>query len=132
MCDKFFNILNNGINYVSKQFNTIINNIEKFVKEHKNNTNNTNNNSFINCKEIRHPIIEHIQTKTPYVTNDIVLGDNDINGILLFGTNASGKSSLMKAIGLNIIMAQAGCYVASTEFRYNPYKYLFTITDPFM
>ena len=95
-------------------------------KNNKNNTNNTNNNSFINCKEIRHPIIEHIQTKTPYVTNDIVLGDNDINGILLFGTNASGKSSLMKAIGLNIIMAQAGCYVASTEFRYNPYKYLFT------
>ena len=46
--------------------------------------------------------------------------------MLLFGTNASGKSSLMKGIGLNIILAQAGFYVACKEFRYNPYHYLFT------
>jgi hypothetical protein len=48
MCDKFLNILNNGINFVSKQFNTIINNIEKFVKEHKNNTNTNTNNTNTN------------------------------------------------------------------------------------
>ena len=56
-------------------------------------------------------------------------GKNDseeTNGILLFGTNASGKSSLMKGIGLNIILAQAGFFVACKEFRFNPYKYLFT------
>jgi len=32
----------------------------------------------------------------------------------------------MKAIGLNIIMAQAGLYVASKEFRYKPYTQIFT------
>ena len=34
------------------------------------------------------------------------------DGILLYGTNACGKSTLMKAIGLNLVMAQAGLYVA--------------------
>ena len=31
----------------------------------------------------------------------------------------------MKAIGLNIIMAQAGFFVASSDFCYYPYQYLF-------
>ena len=50
----------------------------------------------------------------------------DINGVLLFGINAVGKSSYMKSIGVNIIMAQAGMYVASSSFIYKPFKYLFT------
>ena len=81
--------------------------------------------SFVSAKDLRHPIIERIQTSINYITNDIELG-KDLNGMLLFGTNASGKSSLMKAIGLNIIMAQAGFYVASSDFEFSPYKYLFT------
>ena len=82
-------------------------------------------NSFIDAKELRHPIIERINNNTNYVTNDVKLGI-DITGILLFGTNASGKSSLMKAVGLNIIMAQAGFFVPAKEFNYSPYEYLFT------
>ena len=90
---------------------------------------NTDDNSliksYLEATELRHPIIERIQTDTNYVPNNITLG-KDINGMLLFGTNASGKSSLMKAIGLNIIMAQAGFFVSSKSFIYSPYKYLFT------
>jgi DNA mismatch repair protein MutS len=81
--------------------------------------------SYIDFEEIRHPIIERIQNDINYVTNDIKLG-NDKYGLLLFGTNASGKSSLMKAIGLNVILAQAGFYVAAKKFTYKPYKTLFT------
>ena len=36
------------------------------------------------------------------------------------------NSSLMKSVGINIIMAQAGMYVPCTQFVYKPYKYLFT------
>ena len=32
----------------------------------------------------------------------------------------------MTSVGLNLIMAQAGMYVASDSFKYNPYNYLFT------
>ena len=54
------------------------------------------------------------------------MGTETQSGMLLYGTNASGKSSLMKAVGLNIIMAQAGFYTASQEFTFSPYKHLFT------
>lgn len=83
-------------------------------------------NSFVNIKEMRHPIIERISTQTEYVPNDIKLGNNGLNGMLLYGCNAVGKSSLMKAVGLNIIMAQAGMFVAASNFIYQPFDYIFT------
>ena len=82
--------------------------------------------SYFNASMIRHPIIEHITTSSKYVPNDLVMNSETVCGILLFGVNAVGKSSLMKSIGINIVMAQAGMYVASSKFTYKPYKYLFT------
>ena len=86
-----------------------------------------NSASYICAKTLRHPIIEIINSRVKYVPNDIHLGDDaKESGLLLFGMNSSGKSSFMKAVGLNIIMAQAGMFVASSNFIYKPYKYLFT------
>jgi len=82
--------------------------------------------SYIKAEGIRHPIIERIDDTTPYVGNDIVLSHDETNGILLYGINAAGKSSLMKSIGLNIIMAQSGMFVASSNMTYHPYKHIFT------
>lgn len=79
--------------------------------------------SFISMKNMRHPIIERIQDDIEYVGNDLELNQD---GILLYGINASGKSSFMKAIGLNIIMAQAGMYVAAESMSYYPYNSIFT------
>ena len=79
--------------------------------------------SFISMKNMRHPIIERIQDDIEYVGNDLELNQD---GILLYGINASGKSSFMKAIGLNIIMAQAGMYVATESMSYYPYNSIFT------
>ena len=81
--------------------------------------------SYVNAIGIRHPIIEQIRKDIQYVANDVSLG-GDKTGILLFGVNAVGKSSYMKAIGINIIMAQAGLFVAASEFIFQPYNYLFT------
>ena len=81
--------------------------------------------AFIQANKLRHPIIERIQTQIPYVPNNIELG-LDKDGWLLYGINASGKSSLMKAIGLNIIMAQAGSFVPCESMRFYPYQYVFT------
>lgn len=81
--------------------------------------------SYLDAKNLRHPIIEIINTKYKYVPNDICLG-RDNKGLLLFGMNSSGKSSFMKAIGLNIIMAQAGMFVAADNFKYKPYNHIFT------
>ena len=89
--------------------------------------------SYIVAKDIRHPIIERIHTDIIYIANDVALGnvpvEQKINtkiGLLLYGSNSSGKSSYMKSVGLNIIMAQSGMYAAATEITIAPYKSLFT------
>jgi DNA mismatch repair protein MutS len=82
--------------------------------------------SFFKAKGLRHCLIEQIQNSEIYVTNDITLGNGDEDGVLLYGTNAVGKTSLIRSIGITIIMAQAGLYVPCKEFVYKPYQYLFT------
>jgi len=81
--------------------------------------------SYVNFKKIRHCLIEHLNTSELYVTNDLSIGSNT-NGLLLYGTNAVGKTSFIKSLGIAIIMAQAGMYVPCEEFTYYPYEYLFT------
>lgn len=81
--------------------------------------------SYIKSKELRHPLIEQLNTEELYVTNDVSIGvDSDI--ILLYGTNAVGKTSIIRALGINLIMAQAGLYVASSYFEFVPYTGIFT------
>ena len=82
--------------------------------------------SFVDAKKLRHCLLETFQSNELYVTNDIILGDGNTDGILLYGTNAVGKSTIIRALGISIIMAQAGLYVPCSEFNYMPYKYLFT------
>ena len=84
--------------------------------------------SFLRGTGLRHPLIEVVQTDLPYIANDISLGDGEDNpsGILLYGINAAGKSSYMKSVGLAVIMAQAGMYVAADTFAFSPYDHIFT------
>ena len=94
-------------------------------------TSNTSNNtsnipSYVKGVNVRHPIIERINDELEYIPNDVNLSPDNIAGILLYGCNMCGKSSYMKSIGLNIIMAQAGMYVAAEEFDYYPYDFIFT------
>ena len=84
------------------------------------------NKSYIKCFDLRHPIIEKINTHVDYVTNDIELSGDNEDGILLFGPNATGKSSLMKAKGIAVIMAQCGMFVPCSRMIFYPYKNLFT------
>ena len=85
-----------------------------------------NEKSYIDIKQIRHPVIEIINEDIKYIANDITLGINDMDGILLYGMNSSGKSSLMKSIGLAVIMAQSGMYVSCSEMKYSPYNKIFS------
>lgn len=86
------------------------------------------NKSYIIVKEIRHPIIEQLKDDTEYITNNLDINFNTV-GTLLYSVNGTGKSSLMKALGLNIILAQIGCYTASNYFEYYPYTQIFTRID---
>jgi DNA mismatch repair protein MutS len=82
--------------------------------------------SFITCKQLRHPIVEKININSEYVPVDISLGKDNCDGILLFGLNSAGKSTLQKALGISIILAQIGYFVPAKEFKYYPYNSIFT------
>ena len=72
--------------------------------------------SFLRAKDMRHILIENLQEDETYVPNDIELGiDTKQNGMLLYGTNAVGKSSLIRSIGICVIMAQAGSAVPASS-----------------
>ena len=71
---------------------------------------------------LRHPLLETQQTRQSYVKHDISLD----GGWLIYGVNASGKSSLMKATGIAVILAQAGCPVPATTMRIRPYDAAFS------
>jgi DNA mismatch repair protein MutS len=79
-----------------------------------------NSEDVLNIKEVRHPIIEVINDSEEYIKNDLTLNDSK-KGFLLYGLNSSGKSSLLRAVGINTVMAQAGLYVAAKGFDFKPY-----------
>jgi DNA mismatch repair protein MutS len=106
--------------------------------------------NFLELIDLRHPIIESNEEHGIYVPNDIILGElalaskeqtdnliiknsnpinlqsNKMHGILLFGINSSGKSSLMKAIGISVILAQAGFFVPCKSMRFSIFDSIFT------
>ena len=82
--------------------------------------------SCIIAKDLRHVLIERLLKDTLYVPNDVEIGTDSVQGLLLYGVNASGKTSYVKSIGVSIILAQAGFYVPAKEYKYVPFRRLQT------
>nr|O63852.1 RecName: Full=Mitochondrial DNA mismatch repair protein mutS homolog [Sarcophyton glaucum]AAC16386.1 MSH [Sarcophyton glaucum] len=78
---------------------------------------------FIEAANLRHPLVEQLNTQEECIAHNISLEDK---GMLVFSVNGAGKSTLLRAIGVNVILAQAGMYVAADSFKLRPYNYLIT------
>jgi DNA mismatch repair protein MutS len=79
--------------------------------------------AYVDIEGLRHPLIERTTSRVEYVKHSVRL---DKEGWLVYGMNASGKSSLMKAVGIAILLAQAGCYVPASKFVFSPFLSIFT------
>ncbi|AZI42745.1 endonuclease MutS2 [Deinococcus psychrotolerans] len=62
-------------------------------------------------QEARHPLIENP------VPNDLSLGENGTNLLLITGPNMGGKTATLKTLGLAVLMHQSGMYVAASRAR---------------
>jgi DNA mismatch repair protein MutS len=103
--------------------------------------------NFLQVMQLRHPLIEVQESSGIYIPNDIIMGErsyltqpfpktvmlessledgNNIDGILLYGINSSGKSSLMKSIGIAVLMAQSGFFVSASSMKFSLFDSLFT------
>lgn len=89
----------------------------------------------LDIKGLRHPLLELQATKAEYVRHAVALGsppaplagtEGCARGWLLYGVNASGKSSLMKAVGISVLLAQAGCFVPAESMVLRPYDAAFS------
>lgn len=84
--------------------------------------------SGFDIKNVRHPLVEATSSRISYVKHNVSLGGNSQStlGWTVYGMNASGKSTLMKATGLCVLLAQAGCFVPAKEMTLKPFKAIYT------
>ncbi|NDD59563.1 MAG: hypothetical protein EBZ47_10055, partial [Chlamydiae bacterium] len=68
----------------------------------------------LQVQELRHPIHEQIEKDKLFVPYTFELHDESL-GILLYGMNSSGKSTLLKSLGLGVWLAQCGFYVPAKK-----------------
>lgn len=80
---------------------------------------------FVKAYDLRHCLIEQLQKNEIYVPNDVILEEHT-KGILLYGTNAVGKTSIIRALGISIILAQSGIFVPCSQFIYKPYTAVYS------
>ena len=66
-------------------------------------------------KDSRHPVIERIDLGEMFVPNDLNLSENNCRTMLITGPNMAGKSTYMRQVALNVLMAQCGSFVPATK-----------------
>ncbi|OYU55097.1 MAG: hypothetical protein CFE25_09030 [Chitinophagaceae bacterium BSSC1] len=70
---------------------------------------------YLSAKNLSHPLI----AESKRVGNDLAMGSPE-KLFLITGSNMSGKTTFLRAIGMNLVMAQAGLPVAATQFEFSP------------
>ncbi|WP_346856476.1 DNA mismatch repair protein MutS [uncultured Draconibacterium sp.] len=66
----------------------------------------------INIREGRHPVIEQqLPIGESYISNDVLLDQQDQQIIIITGPNMAGKSALLRQTALIVLLAQMGSFV---------------------
>ncbi len=64
----------------------------------------------------RHPVVERMMPRDQFIPNDVLLAP-DARMIILTGPNMAGKSTILRQVGLLVLMAQMGSFVAAGRAR---------------
>jgi len=67
---------------------------------------------------VAHPLLP----ASTAVANDVHLGEAEPHLLLVSGSNMSGKSTLLRTVGLNAVLAQAGAPVCAARLRMTPLR----------
>lgn len=88
-------------------------------------------NSFVNFTDLRHAIVERELAesgycKENYTPHSFCLGktvdEHDSASLLvLYGSNMCGKSTLLRGVGIAVVLAQIGSYVPASRFILSPF-----------
>jgi DNA mismatch repair protein MutS len=61
----------------------------------------------------RHPVVERMMPRDKFIPNDVRLTD-DARLVILTGPNMAGKSTILRQVGLIVLLAQVGSFVPAT------------------
>jgi DNA mismatch repair protein MutS len=73
----------------------------------------------------RHPVVERMMSRDKFIPNDIRLTE-DARLIVLTGPNMAGKSTILRQVGLIVLLAQIGSFVPAQRARIGMVDRLFT------
>jgi DNA mismatch repair ATPase MutS len=76
-------------------------------------------NTYIKIEEGRHPLVENCVTNSLELTNE---------GVLLTGTNMAGKSTFLRTIGINSLLAQTFNFALAKSFKGNFFRIITSIS----
>lgn len=86
-----------------------------------------NDSNKIEIKEGRHPVIEQqLPIGESYISNDVILDQEDQQVIIITGPNMAGKSALLRQTALIVLMAQIGSFVPANAARIGYVDKIFT------
>jgi DNA mismatch repair ATPase MutS len=69
----------------------------------------------VDAAALAHPLLP-----SDAVPNDVALGGSAPHLIVVSGSNMSGKSTMLRALGLNVVLAQAGAPVRASRMSLSP------------
>jgi hypothetical protein len=74
--------------------------------------------AMLDAAAVAHPLLP----PDTAIANDVHLGGAEPHLLLVSGSNMSGKSTLLRTVGLNAVLAQAGAPVCAGRFRMTPLR----------
>jgi DNA mismatch repair protein MutS len=79
----------------------------------------------LTLKESRHPVIERMMQRESFIPNDARFTQSE-RVALVTGPNMAGKSTILRQIGLCVVLAQIGSFVPAAEASVGTVDRLFT------
>src|SRR5438309_780859 len=79
----------------------------------------------IHLEGSRHPVVERMMPREAFIPNDVLL-DEAARVVLLTGPNMAGKSTLLRQVGLCVLLAQMGAFVPARRAVVGVVDRLFT------
>ena len=73
----------------------------------------------------RHPVVERVMPREAFIPNDVRL-DAEHQIMIVTGPNMAGKSTVLRQVGLTVVLAQAGAFVPARAARLGVVDRLFT------
>jgi len=75
-----------------------------------------NEGAVFDAEALAHPLIPALVA----IANDVRLGGPDPSVIIVSGSNMSGKSTLLRSVGVNVVLGLAGATVRAKRLRLSP------------